>query len=226
MSASRAGGSPEHREISALIPWYVNSTLADHERNRVEAHVEICAVCRDELTMERQIFAGMGETAIEYMPAVSFKRLQARLDALQTQSEALDRRLARHVTRRITRSGLMAASMAVMAVTFGLLATDRWVQFRAQHAPPSYRTVTNSAPRPAGEAIRVVFSPAITLLEMQAILQESQLTIISGPTEAGVYSLAPESNRPLSSSLALLRRHATVRFAEATGPEPGSGNSP
>jgi len=34
-----------------------------------------------------------------------------------------------------------------------------------------------------------VFSPTITLVELQAILDEAQLRIISGPTEAGVYSL-------------------------------------
>jgi len=74
--------------------------------------------------------------------------------------------------------------------------------------------------------IRAVFAPTITLVEMQAILEESGLRIISGPTEAGVYSLAAKSSRPVRSSLALLRRHPTVRFAEQTRPEPEPGDTP
>ena len=68
--------------------------------------------------------------------------------------------------------------------------------------------------------IRAVFSPTITLVELQTILDEAQLRIVSGPTEAGVYSLASNSTCPVRESLALLRRHSAVRFAEGTLPEP------
>jgi hypothetical protein len=226
MSISRSDGDAEHREISPLIPWFVNSTLADNARQRVEAHLGRCTMCRDELLIEQRIFEGMGKTAIEYMPAVSFKRLQSKLDAQATESPAPDLRHVELASRKRAWPGLMAASMAIMAITTGLLAADRWMQIRAHGAEPNYRTVTNSAPRPRGEVIRIVFSPTTTLVEMQGILEESQLRIISGPTEAGVYSLAAESDRPLSSSLALLRRHSTVRFAERTGPESQPGDSP
>jgi hypothetical protein len=91
-----------------------------------------------------------------------------------------------------------------------------------------YHTVTNSAPRPPDEVIRAVFSPTMTLVELQAILDEAHLRIVSGPTEAGVYSLASTSRQPVNSSLALLRRHPSVRFAELTrsGDSAGAGESP
>ena len=54
------------------------------------------------------------------------------------------------------------------------------------------------AARP-NEVIRAVFSPTITLVELQTMLDEAQLRIVSGPTEAGVYSLAANSRRPVSS---------------------------
>ena len=124
-------------------------------------------------------------------------------------------------------AGLMAASIAVMAVALSVLAADRWMQFDARHAAaPVYTTTTISTPRTPNEAIRAVFSPAITLNELQTILDEAQLRIVSGPTEAGVYSLAADSPRPVSSSLALLRGHAEVRFAESTQPGAGAGDSP
>jgi hypothetical protein len=74
--------------------------------------------------------------------------------------------------------------------------------------------------------IRAVFAPATTLVELQKILDEAQLKIVSGPTEAGVYSLASNSSVTVRASLALLREHPTVRFAEATVPESESGNVP
>jgi len=108
------------------------------------------------------------------------------------------------------------------------LAADRWMRTRA--AAPDYYTVTTPTAHAPGEVIRAVFSPTITLDELQGILDEAQLRIVSGPTEAGVYSLAAKSNRPVTSSLALLRGHAKVRFAEST-PEntqiaTGSDHSP
>jgi hypothetical protein len=64
------------------------------------------------------------------------------------------------------------------------------------------------------------------LVELQAVLDEAGLRIVSGPTEAGVYSLAANSGRPVSASLASLRGHAKVRFAESIQPSTGPGHSP
>jgi hypothetical protein len=111
-----------------------------------------------------------------------------------------------------------------MAIALTLLAADRWTQSRAR--APNYFTVTTAAPRAPGEVIRAVFSPTITLVELQAILDAAQLRIVAGPSEAGVYSLAANSERSVSSSLATLRSDSKVRFAESTQPSPGSGRSP
>ena len=229
----RTPAAREHQDISALLPWYVNGSLDESERQRVDAHLIQCAGCRDDLAQEQRVYEGMtAETAVEYMPAASLKRLQARLDGLVAASPDPQSDVRTHepaapgkpAGRPLAWPGLMAASVAVMAVALSLLAADRWVQFRARAAVPDYYTVTTSAPRPAGEVIRAVFSPTITLVELQAILDAAQLRIISGPTEAGVYSLAAKSGRPVSASLASLRRDEKVRFAEITQPSSGPGD--
>jgi anti-sigma factor RsiW len=223
----RFESTAEHREVSALIPWYVNDTLADNERQRVDAHVGTCAVCRDDLALHTRILEGIDrQPALDYMPAASLKRLQARLDVAQGKADSPPATPREPGTRETPWRGWMAASIAAMAVAIGLLAADRWVQFAARAAQPNYRTVTSSIPRSQGEVIRAVFSPTITLVELQSILDEAQLKIVSGPTEAGVYSLASDSSLTVRSSLALLRQHSTVRFAETTLPEPDSGNPP
>jgi hypothetical protein len=158
------------------------------------------------------------------MPVASLKRLQARLDTLAESSPSIAP-AKQQPTHRLPWRGWMAASVAAVAVAVALVA-NRFVHTDARLMQPNYRTVTNSAPRPQGEVIRAVFSPSITLVELQAILDEAQLKIVSGPTEAGVYSLASSSTLTVRASLALLRQHSTVRFAEGTLPEPEPGHSP
>ncbi|HEX9403259.1 MAG TPA: zf-HC2 domain-containing protein [Steroidobacteraceae bacterium] len=229
----RTPAAREHQDISALLPWYVNGSIDERDRQRLDAHLALCAGCRDELAREQWIYEGMtAETAVEYMPAASLKRLQARLDGVAAASPDPRADVRTHELAAgqkpgggpLAWPGLMAASVAVMAVALSLLAADRWMQFRAHAAVPDYHTVTTSTPRPQGEVIRAVFSPTITLVELQAVLDEAQLRIVSGPTEAGVYSLAANSGRPVSASLASLRRDEKVRFAEITSSSSGPGD--
>jgi anti-sigma factor RsiW len=228
MTHNRVAGEADHEEISGLIPWYVNSSLSDEERLKVDAHVAGCAACCAELLAEQQIFERInGAPTVEYMPAASLKRLQARLDILPAPAPATDAAESAGIGgSRLPKRGLKAASFAVMAISISLLLADRWVQFRAQQAAPNYRTVTNSPLRARDEVIRAVFAPTITLVEMQTILEKAQLRIVSGPTEAGVYSLAANSSRPVRASLALLRQNPAVRFAEQTREEPEASDKP
>ena len=224
----------DHQAISEIIPWFVNGTLGELERQRVDAHLRTCAVCRDELLQEQRVYHAMAaEAGIEYIPASSLKRLQAKLDALGAPAAPRDvpaaaaARAEQPARRWLPWQRRVAASIALVAVILGLTTLNQWGRFRAPEFSPAYHTVTTSETRAPDEVIRAVFSPSITLVELQTILDEAQLRIVAGPTEAGVYSLAANSARPVGSSLALLRRHAAVRFAESTepsvrpaGPEP------
>jgi hypothetical protein len=222
----RIEDSAEHHEVAALLPWYVNETLEERDRQRVDAHVGVCVSCREDLAAQVRICEAIAaQPAIDYMPVASLKRLQARLNTQAESAGALAPPKEQSSNRSPWR-GWLAASIAAMAVAVALLAADRWAQVDARRTQPNYRTVTSSAPRPQGEVIRAVFSPTITLVELQTILDEAQLRIVSGPTEAGVYSLASNSTLTVRASLALLRQHSSVRFAEGTLPEPESGNSP
>jgi predicted anti-sigma-YlaC factor YlaD len=226
MTNGRRTHSAEHQEVSALIPWYVNDTLEDRDCQRVTSHLASCSSCRDDLAAQRRIYEAIdAQPSVDYVPAASLKRLLARIDTQSAESPpvtapaALPRSSAPNSWRT-----WMAASVAGLAVALGLFAGDHWLQ--AERLEPNYRTVTISASRPSGEVIRAVFSPTITLVELQGILDEAQLKIVSGPTEAGVYSLASNSTLTVRASLALLRQHSTVRFAEETAPETESGRSP
>lgn len=213
-SATRAAS---HEEVAALIPWFVNETLAERDRVRVEEHLLVCAGCREELALERRIREAMrADGPLEFMPAASLNRLRSRLDEQsverdpQTAAELRGRPLRR-------RQWLTAASFAG-AMAAAVLWAGHWNASPSRPGAPVFHTVTDSVPHAPGEVVRAVFVPTITLVDLQALLDEAQLRIIAGPSEAGVYSLAARSTMPVSTSLALLRRHATVRFAESTEP--------
>jgi anti-sigma factor RsiW len=220
MSYHTAPDMLEHDAISLLLPWYVNGTASAFDRQRVDSHVATCAACRDDLEFERKIQARVAtDVVIEHIPAASLNRLQSRLDALK--ADAVDsRREPRKAYRpSLPWLGLIAASIA------GAVATVGFYTAGARHSPgvppsPAYYTVTDPEARSSNEVIRAVFVPTITLVELQTLLDEAQLKIVSGPTEAGVYSLAARSSRPVGLSLALLRQHKTVRFAEITQDHP------
>lgn len=204
----------QHQDLTMLLPWYVNGTLPEHDRPRLERHLSGCAPCRDDLAFERELHRRLSdERPVEYLPAPSLKRLQRALDALEPGAAAADiqERRGRAPLRRYA-----VAAGVLMSALVGWLMVERW----HTSLEPAYHTVTQSPARPAEEVVRAVFSPEVTLVELQSILAESGLKIISGPSEAGVYSLAATSTRPVAASLTALRRHPQVRFAEATRLDP------
>jgi len=218
----------EHQETAELIAWYVNGRISEFDRQRVHAHSHTCAVCREDILLERHVYRRMTvDAAVGHLPAASFKRLLARLDALDPEPSLRDAPALEQRRRgSLPWHGLLAASIAAIAVASSLLSVDRWVPVNVRMSPPNYYTLATPQARPPAEVIRAVFSPTVTLAELQAILGEAQLRIVSGPTEAGVYSLATTSGRPVSLSLSLLRQHTAVRFAEITQPTPGSSVAP
>jgi anti-sigma factor RsiW len=207
-----------HRVIGDLFPWYLNGTLGGPERQRVDGHVRECSTCRDELAKDRRIYQEMGvEPSVEYMPAPSRKHLQAAIRGLGAEHPPSSRPPA---ARRLAPSRRLAtASIAVATLALALLTAGRWGHSRG----PDDHTDGASSAHPQGEVIRAVFAPTVTLAELQGILAEAQLRIISGPTEAAVYSLAATSVRPASAALTLLRSHPQVRFAQHTQRELPAG---
>jgi hypothetical protein len=136
--------------------------------------------------------------------------LGARLDDLASSAKAGPRPQREVVQASMPWRGLVAASVVLAAA----VSSVGVVWLKSHEA--SYHTVTITEARPPEEVIRAVFAPSITLEELQSVLDEAQLRIVAGPTEAGVYSLASTSSRPVSASLGILRGHASVRFAEST----------
>lgn len=198
-----------HREAWELIPWLVNGRAEAADQQRAERHLASCAACRDELAFQRHLHAALAQDpAVVDDPHPGLQDLLARIDA--------DERAApthRHWPARSLLRGLLAAVL-IEALGIVALSTAVWSQNAAQ---ARYRTLTTPAAAMSAATIRVVLTPALRLSELQALLAQTQLQIVGGPSAAGVYSLAPLAGAvvpPAAAALAQLRAHPGVRFAE------------
>jgi anti-sigma factor RsiW len=227
-----------HREAWDRIPWIVNGSLPQSERLAVEAHLETCADCREELEFQRRLAVSMARcNSPDIDPQVSWQRLRQRIGASGSATPsaaatppaaaAPPAALERHPRLPgIRGSGRwipwLVAAMVVQAIGLGALGTVLWSRPNAAAASAAavYRTLAASEPTSSPATIRTVFAPDMTLAKMQALLGAAGLQVRSGPSSAGVWSLEPvrEANRSSTqSALKQLRDNPGVRFAEAIG---------
>lgn len=218
MSTTPIAPATDHRDIWELLPWHVNGRLSEPDCRRVEAHLRVCGACRDEHAAQRQIYQVMSaDTAVEQMPTAGLNKLRRRIESIELADGGGSQPVrTRAAGRSRPRAAAIAASAAVVAAAFGIPAALHW-QAQRNGAASAYYTVTAAAPR-SDAVIRAVFAPTLTLSELQRLLDDAHLKIVSGPTEAGVYSLAMSGTQSIDWSLHTLRGHGAVRFAESIGP--------
>jgi anti-sigma factor RsiW len=209
--------SADHRDVWELIPWHINGRLSEPDRRRVEAHLRGCGACRDECAAQRRIYQVVGaDTAVEQMPMAGLNKLRQRIERAGLAGTADTPPPPRHGGARWSRSAAIAASLAAVIAAVSI-PTALHLQALRHGNSPAYYTVTAAATPQAGAVIRAVFAPTVTLSELQSWLDDAHLRIVSGPTEAGVYSLAMSGPQSIDWSLRKLRGHDAVRFAESIG---------
>jgi len=200
-----------HAEVWDLIPWWINGRLAAPQRPAVEAHLRTCSECRAEVRVQQALMDNLLQGGVEYVPSASLQKLWKRIDAPAPVK----------ADRTASSVRWLAAAVVLQALGLAWLGNAQWSRApTVASAMPAaeYRTLAAPAAPAPGAVIRAVFSPALTLGELQNLLALSNLKIVSGPTEAAVYSLAAatasQDPRWIENALARLRAHPGVRFAE------------
>lgn len=229
--AAQTQQPPSHQEVWDLLPWYVNNTLHDQERLRVETHLTACSACQAELRRCRALATEVRTAAADaWVPtATDFARLMARIDATTspTPSQPWWARGQEHYraflrlfqTTPAAIRWALAGQGALIVLLAGGLAWQTW-----QIPDQKYRTLTSVGHTPASPhqmQVRLVFAEETTEHTLRALLLPLQGTMIAGPSPLGVYtvqvqlhSTAPEQ---AESVLSLLRAHPQVRLAEPLG---------
>ena len=201
-----------HDEARELLPWLVNGSLRESERERVREHAGSCVICRREVEELQQIDVSVRQATDGVpIPAPDMRRINARIDALVERQAGRERLLVacRDFVRRPWRMAFVAQSIALVA----LIALLLWPQADA----PEYTTLTNPEALPAGEYIRVVFDPDLDADAVAAIADKYVLDLVSGPSVRGVATLRYADTDAAASTLATveaLLHESGVLFAQ------------
>jgi hypothetical protein len=227
-------GDRLHQRVSELLPWYVNGSLSQRERERVEAHLADCHLCQEEERTCR-LTAGTVKSAGEAAPTphpVQLQRVLARIDEAEREEPASVRRwnllaLFRALVEATPRPlwGALVAQVAVIVMLVGVLV---WPAIqpgpKTSPEPAVYHTLSApdaplDTPLGSGIRLRVMFSPKATERQIRGLLLDVRGEITGGPSPLGVYTVSvPAAANAVREILARLRSEPQVVFAEpATG---------
>jgi len=236
-----------HRHTWDQIPWIVNGSLSEGERQVAESHLENCADCREELEFQRRLAIAMESRGTpDIDPRQSWEQLRARIEAAgrpvraaqeasikaEKSGQKSGQKAGQNAGKRRERSlsgewiPWLVAAMVVQAIGLGVLGTVLWSKPIAQVASSGaapYRTLSAAEPAAGAATIRVVFADDMSVGRMKTLLSGVGLQVRSGPSSAGVWSLEPlhDSSRSATQvALGELRDSPDVRFAEAIGGSP------
>jgi anti-sigma factor RsiW len=220
----------EHDELSELLPLYLSGRLGETLCQRVQAHLQQCPDCHEEW----QVLQAMRQAtrheaaAIPLPPAEpALRRVLARIErerAVAAPTITL-RESWRDWWARLWPAGPVRALVTVQAVAVvALVGVVTWQGQRPERAAPAVPAAQVAAAAQRGDGLRfqVAFAPAAQQAQIEAMLQELQASVVSGPGAAGFYHL--EIQRPADRDPARVRdetlrtlraRPDLVRFAEA-----------
>lgn len=216
-----------HRAVQALLPWWLNDSLADDERAAVDAHLAECAACRAALEFERELQAAEtlatleaagtpGAQDVEQGWAAMQQRLQSPPASATQPLPPASRPQPAGVARWWRWAALaQAAALALMvgALLWPTPSADE--RYRALGTAPA--ATDNSA------ALLVRFRPEASERELREALRDSGTRLVGGPTVTDAYLLAAAPGRE-AQALQRLRAHAAVQLAESL--LPGRGREP
>lgn len=179
-----------HDDTGALLPWYLNGTLAEDELRAVEAWLRDTPGAEAELDLWRAV---QREVRAEALPAhdgdLGWHRLRRQLPRTRTRSPAW--------------SAAIAASLLLVA---GLQTTLLLRGGDAVHRPLS------DAPGARQLRVQLQFAAGATLADVGTLCERYGARIVDGPSALGLYTLElpPDAESERDALLARLRAEPLV----------------
>jgi hypothetical protein len=213
----------KHDDVWHVLPFFVNGTVRGRAHEDVETHLATCAECRAELATQTQIRDTIAHEEVRQdTTQSSFEQLWDRILEDEAVVTGHAGKVAVANAPAITRASAspalkwLVAAVIVEGIGLAALSAVTWSQSLAE--APDFRTLSSAATPVSVGQIRAVFSPDLRLGDLQTLLSSSKLSVVGGPTEAGVYTLTlDDSGSSVDSALAHLRGNSSVRFAEPIG---------
>jgi len=198
-----------HWELQRLLPWYVTGRLDAAEHARVDAHLQACEECQDEVRFERGLADSVKDLPLD--AEIGWRRLERRLKTEPPRRNGLAWSPA--VRAGAQWGGWAVAACALVAV--GVTAAARATQ-QQQLAAGQYH-VLGALRSPTPGNMVVIFRPDTPERAIRAELTAANARIVDGPTAADAYVLmVPAAER--TGALAKLRSQPNIVLAEPVDP--------
>ena len=220
-----AADDARHNEAQDALPWLANGTLCGTELDRVQAHVETCALCRADLAVLRTVHAAGPGPDLDWDPERTLGRLLPQLDAPLPAQDGVEvpavqalptppapSLLQRWRTRlaandRTWLRAAVAAQFCAIAVLAVLLA-----RLSAQPDTANDYHVLGAAGANGAARVVVTFRPDTPERELRRIVRASGAHIVGGPTVTDAWLVGADGR--LAPVLARLRAEPAVTLAE------------
>jgi Putative zinc-finger len=185
------GKIAEHEEILELLPWFINESLGERERDLIMVHLRECPDCRKERDQLQRVEAFVKENN-QVVPdyRFSYNKLLPRIEEAERNREStaeLDD--GRYVRPWMPLAGIAASLVFVMAIVGTLQPSVVPAVDTA-----GFRTLTTQTRMTSGVSRRVAltFRQPIQAQTMRQALIETHSNIVSGPDEEGTYIVEVE----------------------------------
>jgi hypothetical protein len=187
----------KHSEVLELLPWYVNATLDEQERQTVEAHVAGCSECAAELeslvAMRRMVVsagvAGPGPSPLMLNRALEqieeYERVKSHQEAAPRRAESgFWKKMVDwwQLTPAFTRIAI--AAQLILVVSLGVT-----VVYQRTHPSVIYVPLAGPSSDELGATFSVKFSQGATEQEIRQALTAVDGEIIAGPSALDLYTI-------------------------------------
>lgn len=210
--------------FAELAPWHVNGTLAQDDREWVDAYLRDHPKAAGELDWYRSLQARITADVPDVSPSIGLDRLLDRVHAEKRRSaerrtqRAIDRVLdpvKEFVASLFLRPAYAYAAAALVVVQAGIIGALLVDQRATEQEYADYRSI---APIQAlGPTLRVSFRPDARESDIRNALIDIGGTLVGGPGQLGQYIVhVPESR--IDAALAALRANAAVEAVDVAAP--------
>lgn len=199
--------------VWALIPWYVNKSLPPEEAKRVRDHAATCPDCTAEIARQADVAEEVAKDAAQedglaQPMARSWENLRAQIVAENRARQPQRRGFAPFQGLRggvIALVGTVAVACLVVVVQI-----DR-------PGDNGFQTLTSPADADM-PVIKFQAAPDVTRAQLAMVLDAQGATLLSGPTEQGIYTAGLLDDRDVQAAATALMAAQEILFAAPEGP--------
>jgi hypothetical protein len=225
MTPTAESALPTHEDTWLLLPWLANGQAPEALRERASQHVKVCAICRAELDLQRQLCEALSAPErISYAPGPSLAKLMRRIETAQKTGQKTGQTSPDAVPMHAARARVPARgwwrSPALTWAASCVLALGLVSGLAYRGLTPAYQ-VRSDAPVPGnGKVLHIIFVHTLTVSQVEELLRASGAQLAEGPVgEAGVFGVRPaytsgNAAQQLQGLAARLRNDQRVRWVE------------